>query len=374
MEPEDGGTPLIVRTLLGLLPVAALALAAGPGTEGEKNAEKAPEPSPSPKPNDETEAPPIVRKHKVRVGDKTLQYYTTVGMMPIKNGKGETEAKLFFTAYTLDSEEGDRDRPLMFSFNGGPGSSSVWLHLGGLGPRRVEMLDDGAMPPPPYKLIENEFTWLEETDLVFVDPVDTGYSRASTPELAKEYCGVDKDLEAVGEFIRLYLTRYKRWTSPLFMVGESYGTFRAAGLAGHLIEKGIAFNGIVLVSSILSLQTARFGEGNDLPYILFLPTYAATAWRHKKLAPDLQNKPLPEFLKEVEAWAGRRVRHRTWEGQPIERGRSDGAGGPAGAVHRPVDAVRRERQSTDPDPPLLQGTAPRPGPDRRPSRQSLHRV
>lgn len=294
---------MIVRTLLGLLPVAALALMAGPGTDGEKDAEKAPEPPPPPKPNEEPEAPPIVRKHKVRVGDKTLQYYTTVGMMPIKNAKGETEAKLFFTAYTLDSEEGDRDRPLMFSFNGGPGSSSVWLHLGGLGPRRVEMLDDGAMPPPPYKLVENEFTWLEETDLVFVDPVDTGYSRATTPELAKEFCGVDKDLEAVGEFIRLYLTRYKRWSSPLFMVGESYGTFRAAGLAGHLIEKGIAFNGIVLVSSILSMQTARFGEGNDLPYILFLPTYAATAWRHKKLAPDLQNKPLPEFLKEVEAWA-----------------------------------------------------------------------
>ena len=113
------------------------------------------------------------------------------------------------------------------------------------------MLDDGAMPPPPYKLVENEYTWLEETDLVFIDPVDTGYSRATTPELAKEFCGVDKDLESVGEFIRLYLTRYKRWASPLFLVGESYGTFRAAGLAGHLIEKGIAFNGIVLVSSIL---------------------------------------------------------------------------------------------------------------------------
>lgn len=296
---------MIGKMLLGIVPVAALGLAAmaSPAAEDEQAPAAAEKPPVPPKPEPEPETPPVVRKHKVRVGDKTLQYYTTVGMMPLKNEKGETEAKLFFTAYTLDSEEGDKERPLMFSFNGGPGSSSVWLHLGGLGPRRVEMLDDGAMPPPPYKLVENEFTWLEETDLVFVDPVDTGYSRATTPELAKGFCGVEKDLEAVGEFIRLYLTRYGRWASPLFMVGESYGTFRAAGLAGHLIEKGIAFNGIVLVSSILNMQTARFGEGNDLPYVLFLPTYAATAWRHKKVAPDLQGKLLPDFLKEVEAWA-----------------------------------------------------------------------
>ena len=134
------------------------------------------------------------------------------------------------------------------------------------------MLDDGAMPPPPFQLVDNEFTWLEETDLVFIDPVDTGYSRATRPSSsAKQFCGVDKDLDSVGEFIRLYLTRYKRWASPLFLVGESYGTFRAAGLAGHLIEKGIAFNGIVLVSSVLNLQTRMFDEGNDLPYILYVP-------------------------------------------------------------------------------------------------------
>jgi carboxypeptidase C (cathepsin A) len=166
------------------------------------------------------------------------------------------------------------------------------------------MLDDGAMPTPPFVLEENEHTWLEQTDLVFIDPVDTGYSRATTPELAKKFKGVKYDLESVGEFIRLYLSRYGRWASPLFLVGESYGTFRAAGLAGLLIEKGIAFNGIVLVSSILDLLTARFDVGNDLPYVLFLPTYAATAWRHKRLPADLQSRDLADVLTEVEAWAG----------------------------------------------------------------------
>lgn len=250
------------------------------------------------------ETPPVVTEHTVQVGRKTLAYTATTGKLPIKNAKGETEAQLFFMAYTLGTGEPDRTRPLMFSFNGGPGSSSVWLHLGGLGPRRVRMLDDGAMPPPPFQLVDNEQTWLERTDLVFIDPVDTGYSRTATPELAKKFCGVDKDLESVGEFIRLYLSRYQRWSSPLFLVGESYGTFRAAGLAGRLIEEGIAFNGIVLVSSVLDIHTLSFDEGNDLPYLLYLPTYAATAWYHHRLPDDLQQRDLAGVLEEVEEWVG----------------------------------------------------------------------
>jgi carboxypeptidase C (cathepsin A) len=179
----------------------------------------------------------------------------------------------------------------------------VWLHLGALGPRRVRMLDEGGLPPPPFELVENEHTWLDQTDLVFIDPVGTGYSRAARPELGKKFWGLQGDLESVGEFVRLYLTRYERWTSPLFLVGESYGTTRAAGLAGYLVDRGIAFNGIVLVSSILNFQTARFGPGNDLPYVLFLPTYAATAWYHQQLRPDQQQRPLRELLDEVERWA-----------------------------------------------------------------------
>jgi carboxypeptidase C (cathepsin A) len=251
----------------------------------------------------QTEEAPVVTSHKVKIGRRTLDYDVTAGMLPIKNEKGEIEAKLYFTAYTAKTDTPVKDRPLMFSFNGGPGSSSVWLHLGGLGPRRVMMMDDGAMPAPPFRLEENQHTWLDKTDLVFIDPVDTGYSRATTPELAKQFRGVKKDLESVGEFIRLYLSRYGRWSSPLFLVGESYGTFRAAGLAGLLVEKGIAFNGIVLVSSVLDLATLEFVDGNDLPPLVYAPTYAATAWYHERLAPDLQSKPLTELLPEVEAWA-----------------------------------------------------------------------
>src|SRR6185295_12513097 len=178
--------------------------------------------------------------------------------MPIKADQGEPEASIFYVAYTLDGASETAKRPLMFSFNGGPGSSSVWLHLGALGPRRVRMLD-------------NDQTWLDRTDLVFIDPVGTGYSRPAKPELGSKFWNLDGDIQSVGEFIRLYLTRYKRWASPLFLVGESYGTTRAAGLAGHLIDRGIAFNGIVLVSSILNFQTAEFSKGNDLPYVLYLP-------------------------------------------------------------------------------------------------------
>ena len=245
---------------------------------------------------------PVVTHHELRASGKTLRYTATTGYLPIRSAEGEVEARIFFVAYTLDGSTDPSRRPLTISFNGGPGSSSVWLHLGALGPKRVVMNDDGSMPAPPYRLVDNEATWLDQTDLVFVDPVGTGFSRATKPDLGKKFWGVQGDIQSVGEFIRLYVTRYGRWTSPLFMVGESYGTTRAAGLAGHLIDRGIAFNGIVLVSSILNFQTARFTVGNDLPYVLFLPTYTATAFYHKRLAPDLQ-RDLSATLKEAEAWA-----------------------------------------------------------------------
>jgi carboxypeptidase C (cathepsin A) len=224
-------------------------------------------------------------------------------MMPIRNAQGEPEAHIFYIAYTLDGVPDASKRKLMFSFNGGPGSSSVWLHLGALGPKRVKMRDDGSLPPPPYELVPNEETWLDETDLVFIDPVGTGYSRAAKQDLQAKFSSRNGDIESVGEFIRLYLSRNKRWNSPLFLVGESYGTTRAAALSGYLIERGIAFNGIALVSTILSFQTVDFAPANDLAYPLILPTYTATAWYHKKLGAELQKRPLRDLLKEVEQWA-----------------------------------------------------------------------
>ena len=262
-------------------------------------------PAPSSAPKSEAEEKPVVTNHELRLaGGRVLKYSVTTGMLPLKNAQGETEADIFFIAYQADRQgQGPEKRPLTISFNGGPGSASVWLHLGSLGPKRVKMQDDGLMPAPPYQLVDNEHTWLDLTDMVFVDPVGTGYSRATKPELGKKFWGLQGDLDSIAEFIRLFLSRYERWASPLFMVGESYGTTRAAGLAGLLVERyGVGFNGVILVSSILNFQTARYVKGNDLPYPLFLPTFTATAWYHKKLPPDLQ-ADLKKALRESEAYA-----------------------------------------------------------------------
>ena len=258
-----------------------------------------PQERPSPVP----EEIPVITHHEITAGGKTLKYTATVGMMPIKNREGETEARIFFMAYTLDDVGNRAHRPLTFSFNGGPGSASVWLHLGAIGPRRVPMNPDGTMAAPPYALVDNQQTWLDQTDLVFIDPVGTGYSRAARPELAARFFGLQGDIESVGEFIRMYLTRYERWTSPLFLAGESYGTTRASALSGYLIGRGIAFNGIILISTIMNFETTDFASGNDLPYVMFLPSYAATAWYHKKLPPDLQKKSVQQVVAEAEKWA-----------------------------------------------------------------------
>jgi carboxypeptidase C (cathepsin A) len=246
------------------------------------------------------EPAPVVRKHSIAIAGKTYNYTTTTGRLPITNDQGEAEAHMFFIAYTLDGAP--RNRPLMFSFNGGPGSASVWLHLGELGPKIVKMQEDGGYPPPPFQLIDNEHSFLPFTDMVFIDPVGTGYSRAARPELGKKFFGAQGDIQSVGEFIRLWLTRYQRWNSPLYMIGESYGTFRAAGVAGYLVDRGVAFNGVCLISSILNYQTTRFAPGNDLPFQLFLPTYTAIAWYHKRLPKDLQGD-LREATKEAEQYA-----------------------------------------------------------------------
>jgi len=246
---------------------------------------------------------PIETKHELALKGRTLAYTARAGAIPLTDEFGETEAEIFFTAYELEEIEDASARPLTFAFNGGPGSASVWLHMGALGPKRVVMEREGWMPPPPYRYENNEQTWLDRTDLVFIDPVGTGFSRATKDELDKKFCGFKGDIESVGRFIRLYLTRYKRWASPLFLAGESYGTTRAAGLAGDLVDKGITFNGIVLISTVLDFGAIRFMPANDLPFQLFVPTYAATAWYHCRLGDTLQQRPLPELMSEVKAWS-----------------------------------------------------------------------
>lgn len=249
----------------------------------------------------EIDETPAVTHHSIQVDGKTIAYTATAAQMPLKNAAGETEAHVFYVAYTMDGADAAK-RPLTFCFNGGPGSASIWVHMGGMGPRSPKLMPDGSMAPPPYRIYDNPNTWLDRTDLIFIDAPGTGYSRPRNEEVARRMESVPGDLAAFGDFMRLYLERNNRELSPLFIAGESYGTFRAAGLAGYLVDRGIAFNGIVLIGTTLNLETI-WSRSDDLVYELELPTYAADAWYHKKVAADLQRKDLKSFLKDAEAFA-----------------------------------------------------------------------
>ena len=260
-------------------------------SKGEKNKED----------KEKEEKPKLsVTDHTITIGGKPVKYKATAGYIVLKDyapkskkDEGDDEdkpdsddsnedsdkkpkrekplAKVFFIAYTRDDVGNTAKRPLTFSFNGGPGSASVWLHMGGLGPRRAVLTERGEALPPPYRLEDNAYSWLDESDLVFIDPVSTGYSRPEPGEDPKKFHGYKEDIESVGEFIRLYTTKYQRWTSPKFITGESYGTTRAAGLSDFLQTRyGIYLNGIVLVSSVLNFQTLDFSPGNDEPFAMFL--------------------------------------------------------------------------------------------------------
>jgi carboxypeptidase C (cathepsin A) len=259
----------------------------------------------------------VVTEHELKIGERVLRYTATAGTMAQKDEAGATKADMFFVAYTLKRGDGDghaegggdadmgdaRARPITFVFNGGPGAASVWLHLGTAGPKRIDISASGVPAAPPFRVVDNESTWLDATDLVFIDPVGTGYSRPAQGEKGEQFYGVEEDIRSVGSFIRLYTTRFGRWPSPKFLAGESYGTTRAAGLSDYLLEKqGISLNGIILISAVLNFQTLATGGGNDLPYPLYLPTYAAVAAYHKKLAPELQ-ADLAKTLRDVERFA-----------------------------------------------------------------------
>ncbi|MGA3056356.1 MAG: peptidase S10 [Candidatus Korobacteraceae bacterium] len=250
---------------------------------------------------DMTEVAPIVTHHQITVNGKLLHYTATAGRLPIKRADGKIEAEMFFVAYTLDGQETGK-RPLTFAFNGGPGSSSIWLHMGALGPKRVVLQPDGFMPPAPYRLEDNPYTLLDKTDLVLVDAIGTGFSRAGDAEMFKKFWGVTGDIEAFSEFIRLYITRNERWTSPLYLLGESYGTTRSAGIAGYLADHGISFNGITLLSMVLNFETLISNKTNDQAYVFLVPSFTMIAGYHHKLAPDLA-QDMNKTREESQRWA-----------------------------------------------------------------------
>ncbi|MEJ2170878.1 MAG: hypothetical protein P8X90_35760, partial [Desulfobacterales bacterium] len=216
---------------------------------------------------------------------------------------GKHEADIFFIAYAKEKVQSLAGRPIAFAFNGGPGASSVWLNLGAFGPKRVALPEEQQPAAPPYQLVDNAYSLLDLTDLVFIDPVGTGFSRPAAGMKACAFCGIDKDVSSIGEFIRSYVTRFERWDSPKFIAGESYGGLRAVLLAGYLHDHyGMDCNGLILLSPALQFQNFVFGPGNFLPYALFLPTYTAAAFYHKKLAPPLLSD-LKQTLSQVEAWS-----------------------------------------------------------------------
>lgn len=254
----------------------------------------------------EQAAPPpereSVSERTARIAGAEVSYRAAARTTTLRTDDGEPRASVFSVAYTRTGVDDPAARPLTFVFNGGPGSSSTWLHLGLAGPRRVDMPDGPTAPAAPFRVIDNDASLLDVSDLVFIDPVSTGYSRAAAGREAKQFHGLDEDLESVGEFIRLHTTRAGRWASPKFLVGESYGTTRAAGLARHLAERhGMHVSGVALISAILMFQSVRPDAGNDLPYPLSLPTYAATAWYHRRLDPRYAD--LRALTDEVEEFA-----------------------------------------------------------------------
>lgn len=245
----------------------------------------------------------VKTQHVLTLSGQKINYSATAGHMTLLDEKGEESAKFFHIAYTKDNVSDPAERPITFVFNGGPGSSSVWLHMGALGPKIISMNADGTASGPPYKLVDNEFSWLDKTDLVFIDPVQTGFSRPAEGVDKKEFTGYNEDIKSVGDFIHKYVTQNARWASPKYLAGESYGTTRAAGLSGYLQDRhGMYLNGLVLISAVLNFQTLIATSGNDLPYSLFLPSFAATAYHHGKI--NKQTYPdFKTFLKEVEDFA-----------------------------------------------------------------------
>ena len=255
---------LVLAVLVGVCPAAA-AQATRPATEPAGPREKT-----------------VTTRHSILIEGHPLNYAATAGFLPIHNEEGKLQATLFYVAYAKEGQD-VRSRPVTFAFNGGPGAASLWLHLGALGPRRVPLADDGKALPAAVRLVDNAYTWLDFTDLVFIDPVGTGYSTAAAGIEAKDFYGVQADVRSVGEFIRVYISQEGRWLSPIYLAGESYGTTRAAALAKHLQDRiGMNPSGLVLISSALNFQPISFGHGNDLPYMLFLPSYAAVTWYHRQ--------------------------------------------------------------------------------------------
>jgi carboxypeptidase C (cathepsin A) len=286
--------------LLAILVCGSLAFAQGRGGQ-----------PPPPAPGDATRVETAGEKeekiaqtsHTLRLDGRDIKYTATAGTLPIRLDTTQVAARMFFVAYTRDGEDA-RTRPVSFLYNGGPGAATIWLHMGSFAPKHVEMAAEGFQPAPPYRLVDNDNTLIDVSDLVFIDAVDTGFSRVMPGVNNQQFHGQSGDLRAFGEFINAYLTTYARWASPKYLIGESYGTIRSAGLSQEIQERhGIELNGIALISSLLTYQTLSPAPDNDVAYAANIETFTADAWYHKKLPSDLQNLTLKQAVDQSRTFA-----------------------------------------------------------------------
>jgi len=297
---------LLTVTLILLFTTAAIVRAQGQGRGGRGGGEQvqggerggaAVEPQ-GPPPREEVS----VTDHTIHIGNQDIPYKATAGTTMLRNDAGEPIGLMYSVAYTRSDVKDLSTRPISFFYNGGPGSATMWLHMGAFGPRRVWTVDGQFTPPAPYKLVDNTETLLDKTDMVFIDAMGTGFSHAAGRGQERDFYGVDQDMAAFGQFINTYINRNNRWNSPKFLMGESYGTFRSAALGNYLQSRyTMQLNGIVLISSVLDLSTITFGSGDDRVYVYYLPSYAAVAWYHKAL----KNRPanLAAFIEEARQYA-----------------------------------------------------------------------
>jgi len=286
---------LLSVLVIAVTPTGALAQQEEDAKAAEKPAEKG---KATPSPKEESS----VTEHTLKIGGQTIPYQATAATILLKNEKDEPTALVYYTSYLRSDTKEISQRPLSFLYNGGPGSASLWLHMGAFGPRRVVTADPAPTPPAPYRMTENASSLLDKSDLVFIDPIGTGFSHAVGKAQDKDFWGVDQDVRSLAQFITTYVNRTNRWNSPKFLIGESYGTFRSAALSNYLQNHdGLYFNGISLISSVLDLGSLSFSPGLDLPYVFYLPSYTATAWYHKVLKERPEN--LQAFLQEARNFA-----------------------------------------------------------------------
>ncbi len=279
----------IVASVLILIAALPAALAS---QEGGAATAPAPEPAPS----------LWESEHSIVVAGETVEYDAHVGSVILRDEEEKATAEFFYTAYFRTNDQNRSERPVVFAYNGGPGSASFWLHMGIMGPRRVVTPNVGQQAPPPYPLVNNDYTLLDMADIVMVDPVGTGFSHPVGEAEGKDFWGLDEDAASITQFVRRFLSKYERWNSPRYILGESYGTTRSAVLARHLQGANIDLNGIVLVSSVLDFNTILFPEGAIVPYVVNVPSYAIVAAYHDAL-PGGSPADLETFMNEVENWA-----------------------------------------------------------------------